>query len=163
MNFKGVEFKKLEFSGNELDGKKYKIEVAEIWNGEVKEKHTIIDTSEFPVQRISGDSFQIQVLSELTAENTLKMMFRFPFPGFSVTREFDALDRNDYSLRYAHLQQETAIKPGESFFLLNYILPYEENGVKHYCAVDQSGSDVYGWGEEFGIEHYLVITMSFND
>jgi hypothetical protein len=55
----------------------------------------------------------------------------------------------------------TEIKYGEKFYLLAYILPYEKDGAKYWCAVESSGKDIENWGKEFGIEHYLVFEMIF--
>ena len=41
------------------------------------------------------------------------------------------------------------------------ILPYEKDGFKYFCAVDNSGIDVENWGKEFGIEHYIIFEMKF--
>jgi hypothetical protein len=161
-NFLAIEYKKISFLGEGLNGKSFRIVATEIWNGEIVDSTTVIDTSEFPavhLQKISGEEYELRVISKLTEENKLRMMFRFP--SFSTTREFDAVDTNEYSLRQADLLNIKEIQPGETFFLLNYILPYEENGVKHYCSVGQSGSDVFNWGREFDLEHYIVFTMTF--
>ncbi|MDR9364981.1 MAG: hypothetical protein RI575_06565 [Balneolaceae bacterium] len=161
-NFLDIEYKKINFLGEGIDGKSFRIVATEIWNGEIVDSTTVIDTSEFPathLQKISGEEYELRVISKLTEENKLRMMFRFP--SFSTTREFDAVDTNEYSLRQADLLNKKEITSGETFFLLNYILPYEENGVKHYCSVGQSGSDVFNWGREFDLEHYIVFTMTF--
>ena len=47
----------------------------------------------------------------------------------------------------------------EEFYAFAYILFYEKNGMLLYCAVDRSGKDVLNWGNEFGIDHYLVFEM----
>jgi hypothetical protein len=49
----------------------------------------------------------------------------------------------------------------EKFYLLAYILPYEKDGTKYWCAVESSGKDIENWGKEFNIEHYLVFEMLF--
>ena len=161
-NFLDIEYKKINFIGEGLKGNSFPIVATEIWNGEVVDSSTVIDTSEFPaphLQKINDEEYEIRVISMLTDEKRLRVMFRFP--NFSTTREFDAVDTNEYSLRQADLINKKEITPGETFFLLNYILPYEENGVKHYCSVGQSGSDVFNWGREFDLEHYIVFTMTF--
>lgn len=65
----------------------------------------------------------------------------------------------DYSLRSLH--RGLVIEPGTRFYALAYILPYEADGSKIYCAVDTSGKDVESWGKEFGIPHFLIFEMSF--
>lgn len=163
-NFLDIEYKKINFVGENLDGKSFRIVATEIWNGEIVDSTTVIDTSEFPVshlQKISGEEYEIRVISKLTDESKLRMMFRFP--NSSITKEFNAVETNEYSLRQADLVNKREIVPGETFFLLNYILPYEENEVKHYCSVGQSGSDVFSWGRKFDLEHYIVFTMTFEE
>lgn len=53
------------------------------------------------------------------------------------------------------------IEYGKKFYLLAYILPYENEGTKYWCAVENSGKDIENWGKEFGIKHYLVFEMIF--
>jgi hypothetical protein len=36
----------------------------------------------------------------------------------------------------------TEIKYGEKFYLLAYILPYEKDGAKYWCALESSGKDI---------------------
>ncbi len=162
--FLGIEYLKIDFEGEGLDGKTYRLTAKEIWDGEIKDTSTVFNSAEIPaphLQRVTGDTFQIRIVSELSEENTLRMNFNFP--GLTVKREYDAIQSDDYSLRYASMQPETKLSPGESFYLLTYMLPYEEDGIKHYCSVEASGSDVLLWGEEFGIEHYLVFEMVFEE
>jgi len=162
--FMDLEYIKVDFEGKGLTGKSYTINAYEIWNGEATDTSTVFNSSEIPaphLQRIMTDSFQIRVVSELTDDNTLRMHFNFP--GLTVRREYDAVQSTDYSLRYASMQPEADIKAGEPFYLLTYILPYEKDGIKHYCSVEASGSDIFSWGEEFDIEHYLVFEMMFDE
>ncbi len=66
---------------------------------------------------------------------------------------------NSSEIPAPHLQRimtdsfQIRIVSGEPFYLLTYILPYEKDGIKHYCSVEASGSDIFSWGEEFDIEH----------
>ena len=163
INLLGVEYLKMDFVGEGLKGKSYHLITYEIWNGEITDTTTVINSMDFPInlQRINEDSFQIRVSSKLTDENKLKMLFRFP--GVGIPKEFDAVQSEYYSLRFATQQAETKIQPGENFFALTYILPYEVNGTKQYCTVDQSGDNILGWGEEFDLEHYLVFEMQFKE
>ncbi|RZJ68151.1 MAG: hypothetical protein EOO45_15010 [Flavobacterium sp.] len=69
------------------------------------------------------------------------------------------MNSDDYSLRI--LERESNIEPGKPFYAFSYILPYEKDGFKYYCAVEGSGKDVEKWGTEFDIEHYILFEMTF--
>ena len=103
--------------------------------------------------------FKFKLISKLTNENKLKINFKFP--SFSTTREFNAIKSDDYSLRNVAEASEIDINYNERFYLFAYILPYEKDGAKYWCAVESSGKDIEKWGKEFGIEHYLVFEMLF--
>ncbi|WP_340104175.1 hypothetical protein [Rhodohalobacter sp. 8-1] len=161
LDFKEIAYKKIKLDGDGIEGKKYRISAIDIWNGEVQDTTTIITSSELPygrLQTIQSEPFQFDVIAEHNVDNKLKIMFNFP--GFRTTKEFDAIDSEYYSLRDANLEPLTNIKSGKAFYILHYILPYEEDGTKQYCTVAQSGNDVLGWGKQFDLEHYLVFTMT---
>lgn len=155
--FQDIEFHKIQFRGATLIGKHYAIVAKEIWNGEVKRADTIINTRRKGMKVLDADSLNFKVVGTKTAENKLKVMFFFS--EFGIQRQFDATPSADYSLRSLH--RGLAIEPGTQFYALAYILPYEADGYKMYCAVDTSGKDVESWGREFGIPHYLIFEMSF--
>lgn len=162
LQFEGIEYLKLSFSDKELANKSYHLSVKEIWDGEIKSDSTIMNSATMPVkqfQKVNDTIFKLKIISKLTSKNKLKMTFKFP--RFSTTREFDAIDSNDYSLRNVAEASKTEIKYGKKFYLLAYILPYEKNGGKYWCAVESSGKDIENWGKEFGIKHYLVFEMIF--
>ena len=162
LQFEGIEYLKLSFSGEELADKSYHLSVKEIWDGEIKSDSTIMNSAEIPYeqfQKVNDTIFKLKVISKLTDENKLKMTFKFP--RFSTTREFDAIKSNDYSLRNVAETSAIDIKYNEKFYLLAYILPYEKDGAKYWCAVESSGKNIENWGKEFGIEHYLIFEMIF--
>ncbi len=78
-----------------------------------------------------------------------------------LNRKYDAITSDDYSLR--DIGTKIAIRNNVPFPAFAYILPYEENGWKMYCAVDQSGTNVEDWGKRFKIRHYLIFEMRFED
>lgn len=162
LQFEGIQYLKLSFRGKELADKSYHLTVKEIWDGEIKTDSTIMNskTIQFAqLQKINDTVFNLKIISKLTDDNKLKMTFKFP--RFSVTRKFDAIQSEDYSLRNVAEAGGTEIKYGEKFYLLAYILPYEKDGGKYWCAVESSGKDIENWGKEFGIKHYLVFEMKF--
>jgi hypothetical protein len=162
LNFEGIEYMKLSFADKNLADKTYTLTVKEIWNGKLKNESTVIDSKAMPFDRfkkINDTVFKLKIISKLTQENKLKMNFKFP--GFSTQKEFDAIKSDDYSLRNVANTFGTQIEYGKKFYLLAYILPYEKEGAKYWCAVESSGKDIENWGKEFGIEHYLVFEMVF--
>ena len=162
LQFEGIEYMKLSFHGKELADKGFHLTVKEIWDGKIKSDSTITNSKNIPVeqfQKINDTVFNFKIISKLTAENKLKMTFKFP--RFSTTRKFDAIKSEDYSLRNVAEVSASEIKYGEKFYLLAYILPYEKGGYKYWCAVESSGKDIENWGKEFGIKHYLVFEMIF--
>jgi len=88
------------------------------------------------------------------------MTFKIGRIGF--TREFDAIESDEYSLRNLADESNLQIGYNEEFYLLAYILPYKrEDGSKSWCDVGTSGDDIEKWGEKFGIKHYLLFEMKF--
>lgn len=86
----------------------------------------------------------------------------FQFPSFAVTKEYDAIDSRDYSLRNVASESKLKISYNKKFNLLTYILPYlKPDGSKSWCEVGTNGKEVEKWGEKFGIKHYLIFEMLF--
>jgi hypothetical protein len=161
LQFENIDFYNLTFSGKMLIGKSYNLTVKEIWDGKIKMETTISNSSKISVKRfqsINSDVFKLKVISKLTSDNKLKMSFKFP--NYSVTKEFEAIDSDDYSLRV--IGENSKIEIGKKFYLLAYILPYEKDGGKYWCEVEDSGKNIENWGKDFGIKHYLVFEMTFN-
>ena len=162
MFFKGIEFYKLKFEGHSLKGATFKITAKEIWDGEIKEETLITNSAEIDVPviaQIQDTSFAMKVISELTSENELKMSFKFP--RYSRDMKFNATKSEDYSLRNIPEGKTDPILVDETFYLLAYILPYENDGAKYWCAVESSGKEIEQWGKEFGIKHYIIFEMTF--
>lgn len=162
LQFEGIEYMKLTFKGKDLVDKSYHLTVKEIWDGVVKTDTTIINSAEIGIkqfEKINDTLLTVKIISKLTNDNKLKMTFKFP--RFSVNRKFDAINSDDYSLRNVAEAGMARINYGEKFYLLAYILPYEKDGAKYWCAVESSGKDIENWGKEFGIKHYLAFEMVF--
>ncbi len=163
LRFEGIEYLKIKFIGQALKSKSYHLTVKEIWDGKVRRDTTIINSAELPFeqfQTVNDTVFAFKVISKLTDKQKLKMTFKFA--QFAVTREFDAIESDDYSLRNVAKESKLAIGYDKKFYLLAYILPYEkENGSKSWCNVGTSGGDIENWGNKFGIKHYLLFEMKF--
>ena len=162
LQIEGIEYLKLSFHGKELSDKGFHLSVKEIWDGKIKSDSTIMNSKTIPYeqfQKINDTVFKFKIISKLTADNKLKMTFKFP--NFAVERKFDAIKSDYYSLRNVAEASKTELNYGQKFYLLAYMLPYEKEGAKYWCAVESSGKDIENWGKEYGIKHYLVFEMIF--
>jgi len=161
--FEGIDYMKIKFSGKELKGKSYKLTVKEIWDGKVVSDTIVLDSKNLGIKQfetLNDSVFKMRVISKLTNDTQLKMTFKFP--RFSVTKKYDAIKSDDYSLRNLADESNLEIGYNEEFYLLAYILPYERgDGSKSWCDVGTSGDDIEKWGEKFGIKHYLLFDMKF--
>jgi hypothetical protein len=163
LSFEGIDYLKLKFSDEELKGKSYKLSVKEIWDGEVKSETIVLDSKNLGLKEfetIKDSVLSMRVISKLTNDKKLKLTFKFP--RFSVTKKYDAIKSDNYSLRNLADESNLEIGYNKKFYLLGYILPYErEDGSKSWCEVGTSGDDIEKWGEKFGIKHYLLFEMKF--
>ena len=163
LQFEGIEYLKLQFIGQDLPDKHYHLTVKEIWDGKIVRDTTVFNSQTIGIEQfetVNDTILKLKVIAKLTDDNKLKMTFRFP--RFGMTREFDAIDSDLYSLRNIAQEGNLDIGYGEKFYLLAYILPYErEDGSKSWCDVGSSGADIERWGEKFGIRHYLLFEMAF--
>ena len=98
-------------------------------------------------------------MAKKATENQVKVAFNFK--QFGNSKMYDATKSFDYSFRL--IGDKVKIQLGKVFPLFAYILPYEKDGWKLYCAVDSSGKEVEKWGEEFGIAHYIIYEMIFEE
>ena len=164
LDFEGIDYMKVNFTGKQLKGKAYKITVKEIWNGKVKSESVVVDSKNLGLPQfatLKTEEFKMRVLSKHTRDNKLQMKFKFP--RFSTNVEYKAIKSNDYSLRNIADESGLEIKYNEKFYLLAYILPYErEDGSKSWCEVGTTGKDLENWGKKFGIKHYLLFEMKFD-
>lgn len=163
LRFEGIDYMKLKFSGEQLNGKSYQLSVKEIWDGKIVSDTTIVNSKTIGYKQfetLSDTVFKMKVISKRTNDNQLKMTFKFP--RFSITKKYDAIDSDNYSLRNLVDESNLEIGYDKSFYLLAYILPYErEDGSLSWCDVGTSGDKVEEWGSKFGIKHYLLFEMKF--
>lgn len=158
LTFENIDKYKVEFTGDQIKGKNYSLIVKKLWDGKVTEIDTIINTSKIEgVYPIDSSLFEMTVSAKKISNNKLKVFFRFP--DFGIFKMYDAIDSYDYSFRDTGTNMD--IKLGKPFPAFAYILPYETNGVKRWCAVEKSGKNVENWGKDFGIKHYLIFEMLF--
>jgi len=163
LSFEGIDYMKIKFLGKALKGKSYHLTVKEIWDGKIVSDTTVLDSKNLGIKEfetLKDSILSMKVISKLTNDDQLKLTFQFP--RFRVTKKYDAIKTDDYSLR--NLADESNLKIGynKKFYLLAYILPYErEDGSKSWCEVGTAGEDIEKWGEKFGIKHYLLFEMKF--
>lgn len=163
LQFEGIEYLKLKFIGQELKSKSYKLTVKEIWDGKIVRDTTVFNSKSIGIKQfetVNDTILNMKVISKLTPNNKLRMTFKFP--RFSITKEYDAIETDEYSLRNIAEESNMEIGYDKKFYLLAYILPYQrEDGSKSWCEVGTSGKDIENWGKKFGIKHYLLFEMEF--
>lgn len=163
LDFEGIDYIKINFNGENLKGKSYKITVKEIWNGKVKSESIVLDSKNLGVpdfETLKAPEFKMRVVAKHTDDNKLKMQFKFP--RFTINKEYNAIKSDQYSLRNIADESNLEVKYNEAFYLLAYILPYERgDGSSSWCEVGTAGKDVENWGKKFEIKHYLLFEMKF--
>jgi len=156
-DFQGVEYYKVKITGKQLKAAKVLLYCKEMWNGKVKKVDTLIKKQDLKnLFDVKGDTLSFAVLGR-RVDGKLQTLFRFPRLG--VNKKYQSLKTDNYSLRV--LGNQYKIEWNKPFPAFAYILPYEKDGWLMYCAVDQSGEKVEGWGKKFGIKHYLIYEMAF--
>ena len=159
LQFENIDFYKVKFIGKNISDKNYVLIAKEIWDGKLKKTDTIINTSKYTKMSESKlDTLNLKVIAKRTDEPKLKLWFRFQ--RFGINKKYEAIMSDDYSLRDIGIKE--TIEYGKNFYAFTYILPYEKDGMKFWCAVDNSGKNVDNWGTEFGIKHYIIFEMNFS-
>ncbi|EKB54206.1 hypothetical protein [Bergeyella zoohelcum] len=160
LSFEGIDKINVKFIGKQIKNKHFKIFVKHIWEGKITQVDTLIDTRElFKKSIIESDTLSFNAMAKKATENQVKVAFNFK--QFGNSKMYDATKSFDYSFRL--IGDKVKIQLGKAFPLFAYILPYEKDGWKLYCAVDSSGKEVEKWGEEFGIAHYIIYEMIFEE
>ncbi|MCP9200845.1 hypothetical protein MKO06_13070 [Gramella sp. GC03-9] len=140
LNFEGIDYMKISFYDERLKNKGYHISVKEIWDGKIINDTTVFNSRDISIEKyetINDTVLNFRIVSKHTPDNKLKMSFLFP--RFGVTREYDAIDSDEYSLRNLAAESDLEISLDKKFYLLAYILPYEnEDGSKSWCRVGSS-------------------------
>jgi len=158
LTFEKIDYYKVQFTGADLKGKDFYLLAKKMWDGKIKEVDTIVNTAKNErMLPIKSDTLNLRVTAKKSSENKLKLVFRFP--QFGNEKTFEATSSNDYSLR--DVGTNVDIEIGKEFSAFVYIMPYEKDGWKMWCAVDSSGKDIENWGKEFGLKHYLIFEMKF--
>ena len=159
MSWQKIGYENVEFTGKDLKGKDYYLVSKEIWDGEIKKTDTLINTTSHMLFKKAEDTLKITVMTGKESEKKLRT--QFDFGRFSLENTYESLPTDDYSMRtYGRL---VAIEPNKPFYAFAYILPYEKDNGKYYCAVEGSGKDIESWGKLFNIKHYILFEMCFFD
>lgn len=156
-NWIGVDYHKATFTSKDLKGKNYYVVYKEIWDGKITKTDTLIKsgTANY-APAVDSEMFEVAVMGGKTGDKTLKT--EFIFDRFSWIHEFASAETNDYSLR---IMDRQPIEIGKPFYAFAYIMPYEKDGYKYYCAVESSNTPIEEWGAKFGIKHYILFEMMF--
>jgi hypothetical protein len=159
MQFQNIDYFNVKFVGQHLQDKYFLLVCKEVWDGKIKKIDTLFNSKENShVGKIETDTLSLVTFGTNTNDK-LKLFFRLPKVG--INRKFDAIVTDDYSLRATG--SDIKIKYNKDFTAFAYILPYEADGWKMYCAVAQSGVNIAEWGKKFHIKHYLIFDMKFFD
>ncbi|WNJ20301.1 hypothetical protein [Pontibacter sp. G13] len=154
--FQGIDYYQVMIAGKNLKGKEYSLIAKEIWNGELKQIDTLIHSpSTRMIGPLNADTVRFRIMGQKVSQDQLKLYVRFPWVG--IERFYDATESDDYSLRDTGTEVE--IQAGQAFPAFAYILPYQKDGYKMWCAVDQSDVSIEDWGKEFDLPHYIIFEM----
>lgn len=153
----GVDYQKATFTSKDLKGKNYYVVYKDVWDGKITKTDTLIKsgTANY-APALDSEMFEVAVMGGKTGEKTLKA--EFIFDRFSWIHEFPSVETDDYSLR---IMDQQPIEIGKPFYAFAYIMPYEKDGYKYYCAVESSDTSIEEWGTKFGIKHYILFEMMF--
>ncbi len=161
--FEGIDYFKMTIVGENVKGRHFILSSNEFWDGKSVRLDTIANT-EILKRRNRTDTLHLRVMSRKTGEDTTK--FQFHLPGFSVQRKFRTIPRDIYSLRDITSTGEKVIPAATPITLLVYSLPYEDPehpGSLFYCELSREGIPPERWGEEFGVQHYIIFKIEFID
>ena len=157
MRFENIDYFKTLFKGDSLKNKKFTITAKQFWKGKLSTVDTLLNKSIFDYVGVNkADSLPLRVISRSQGKN---IEVTFIFDHFEISHIFKGLKTDDYSLR--DFGTSLPIEPNKPFYAFAYILPYEKDGGKYWCAVESSGKDIETWGKEFGIKHYILFEMNF--
>jgi hypothetical protein len=146
------------FSGPGLTGKHFCILVTEVWNGVPNPTDTVFSTLKYEekVGRLETDTFRMRVMARQIEKDVLKIWFNTD--NFGSVRTYQTTASDQYQLEATgHLVD---IKLNEKFPAYVYLLPIDKDGLS-YCGITESGEDVYNWGKEFNLPHYIIFEMVF--
>lgn len=159
LSWQKIEYYDVIFTGSDLNEKDYYLVSKEIWNGKIKKVDTLLNSATFNLARVTKDTLKITLMSGKSSKKELRTSF--DFGRFSIDHKYKSLPTDDYSMRVYGTQLN--IKYNEPFYAFAYILPYEKDHAKYYCAVESSGENIESWGKVFNIKHYILYEMCFFD
>lgn len=157
LKFQNIDFHRVSFIGKGLKETYFSLVAKEIWDGKVKRIDTVINTkTRQKIGSLQSDTLLMNVYGKPEGKE-LKLSFDFP-QKLGIIRKYKATQSDDYSLRA--IGQHSTIQKGKPFYAFAYILPYEADGWKMYCEVDQN-KDIENWGKTYRIKHYIIFEMTF--
>jgi hypothetical protein len=163
LRFEGIDFDKVSFTGEDLKGKHFVINIKEFTNGKLSKEQVAIDSSELgDFGKIKTNTFSFKALSKRTLQNVAK--FQFQFERFSSEKEFKIGEtyRGFVMKNFLGAKNETAIPVNESTYIMTYMMPYmKADGSGAYCEVAQSGANPEEFGAKYKIPTYFLIDIKF--
>lgn len=160
MRFNNLDYYQVNLTGEKIKGKNYSITVKEIWKGKIKSTDVIFNsaTRDSWAGPLNSDVLPFRIMAAKSEKEKIKLSLFFD--RFGINKEYKSTASDNYSLR--DFGTQLPIEPNKPFYAFAYILPTEhKDGSMSWCEVDSSGKDIEKWGQEFGIEHYLLIEMNF--
>lgn len=158
LDFQDIDYCKVNITGKEIKGKQYYVVMKEFTKGKLTNNDTLFNTlTSNYVKPVESDTLSFFIIAHQTKERDVKI--KFGFEGYSFIKEFKNESSLDYDLK--EVSWQFPIEIDKPFYAFSYILPYVKGSTHYYCAPAKSGKDIEKWGQEFGIEHYILIEMNF--
>gem|GEM_PF-4830187 len=171
LRFQNIDLIKGEFTGENLTGKYFTLICKDIWNGEITEVDTIVSPKTYKtrgLQQIRGDIISFDLLCGKVGDSLKIQYISTGGLGFTPNpRKYKASANSEYkgglslySLRPVRLAREIFIELNKFTPIFVNMLPTQQG---QYCFVEQHGGDIEVWGKEFGIEHYMILEIMFEE
>lgn len=162
LTFKNIFADKVDFSGEALIDKFYKVHIKEFKNGKLITNKLLFDSSESDYFKIKSPYFSFKIFSEI---NDKKLTLQLVTDRYASSKKNYILTESDSSyaiknfLGFNISKQE---KINTEIPLLAIITPYiRKDGSGSYCQVANSGINPDKLGEKFNIPHYFLINVEF--
>ncbi|WP_306349778.1 hypothetical protein [Flavobacterium sp. '19STA2R22 D10 B1'] len=162
--FEEISIDEIVFSGKELVGKNYQINIKEFKKNILIKTTTLFDSSEDEYFRIKEEKIKFKIAGKITDKKEFKIQI-FADRFASRKESFTLLDNN---LRYVvknflGSKSEIDVPVNKAFYILSLITPTKhKDGSSSYCEVAQSNFDPEKFGDKYDIPHYYLIEMKFN-
>lgn len=162
LDFENVFVEKLNFEGEQLQGKSYVINIEEYKEGKLVATTVLFDGTETDYFKIKGNKESIKFMFKLS-DGKLKTYIRGPKFG-SKKSYFSLFDNPDkYALKdFFGRKNEITVDLNQKNTVLAIITPtMRADGSGSYCEVAQADIAPENLGVHFKIPHHFLITVNF--